>query len=234
MCRNDTQQPNPRPTAADAVEATIVQAWQEQLAQAAKTPVLAATLLRQSRALYDRLVAVYRELLALSRQRRRKLLRTLGTSLAGAALLVALGSTPAAWAASITVDGSCTLVDAITAANTDTATGGCAAGSGADTITLTGDVTLTSANNGDNGLPLIRSAVTIEGDGHTIARAASAPAFRIFDVESPGNLTLNATTIMGGALVGQNTGGAIRNNYGTVVTVSLHGKDERGAHLELG
>ena len=34
------------------------------------------------------------------------------------------------YAASIAVDSSCSLTDAITAANTDTATGGCAAGSG--------------------------------------------------------------------------------------------------------
>ena len=33
-------------------------------------------------------------------------------------------------AASIAVDSSCSLTDAITAANTDTATGGCIAGSG--------------------------------------------------------------------------------------------------------
>jgi hypothetical protein len=84
-------------------------------------------------------------------------------SLAGAALTfaLALGQVPAAQAASITVSGSCTLVDAISAANSDTATGGCAAGSGADTIILSDNVTLTSVNNmgfggtGNNGLPEI-------------------------------------------------------------------------------
>ena len=53
-------------------------------------------------------------------------------------------------AASITVDksavddtnGTCELADAITAANTDTATNGCTAGSGADTITLGVNITL--------------------------------------------------------------------------------------------
>ena len=50
------------------------------------------------------------------------------------------------WAATIIVDEtSCTLGDAITAANTDAAVGGCTAGSGADTIELTTDVTLTEA-----------------------------------------------------------------------------------------
>ncbi|MEZ4561033.1 MAG: hypothetical protein R2851_29580, partial [Caldilineaceae bacterium] len=42
--------------------------------------------------------------------------------------------TQTAYAATISVDGTtCTLADAITAANSDTATGGCVAGSGADT-----------------------------------------------------------------------------------------------------
>src|SRR5262245_24557527 len=118
---NDKYQPRPASTE-DAVEAAIAQAWQEQLARRAQKPALAATLLRQSRALYDRFVAAYRQLLALGRPRRRKLLRKLGTSLAGVALALALSQTPAAYAAGITVDGAtCTLVDAITAANTDTA-----------------------------------------------------------------------------------------------------------------
>jgi len=60
-------------------------------------------------------------------------------------------------AGGITVSGACTLTDAITAANNDTATGGCPAGSGADTITLTADVNLTSA------LPTITSEITLEG-----------------------------------------------------------------------
>lgn len=61
------------------------------------------------------------------------------------------------------MDGTaCTLADAITAANTDTAKGGCPAGSGADTITLQADAVLAAA------LPAITSAVTIEGGGHKI------------------------------------------------------------------
>jgi len=125
-------------------------------------------------------------------------------SLAAAALAfaLALGGVPTAHAAGITVGGSCTLVDAITAANTNTATGGCAAGSGADTITLSGNVVLTSVNNsntqGANGLPVVTSAITIAGNGATISRAGSSPDFRIFEVVSTGDLTLNDTTISGG------------------------------------
>jgi len=57
-------------------------------------------------------------------------------SLGGIALLYALGQIPPALAAPIDVGGACTLVDAITAANADQVAGGCAAGSGVDTITL--------------------------------------------------------------------------------------------------
>lgn len=103
---------------------------------------------------------------------------------------------PASPAGTIVVDGTCTLADAITAANTDTATGSCPAGSGADTIDLTVDVTLTSA------LPTITSQIILNGNGHTIARDAAAAQFRILYVYSSGNpganLTLNQVTITGG------------------------------------
>ena len=41
------------------------------------------------------------------------------------------------------MNDSCTLWNAIVAASTDRERAGCSAGSGADTITLTGDVTVT-------------------------------------------------------------------------------------------
>lgn len=72
-----------------------------------------------------------------------------------AALLLAAST---AQAATITVDGTvCTLADAITAANTDVAVGGCVAGSGVDTIILQQDVLLAAK------LPEITSAIIIEG-----------------------------------------------------------------------
>ncbi len=78
-----------------------------------------------------------------------------------AALLLAAS---AAQAADITVDGTnCTLADAITAANTDASAGNCPACSGADTITLQADVTLTAY------LWQISSTITIEGGGHFIS-----------------------------------------------------------------
>ena len=90
---------------------------------------------------------------------RRALQRHWGVPLATLALWLALGQLPAL-AATIPVGGACTLVEAITAANTDTATGGCPAGSGADTIVLPpgSTQTLTKVDNdtfGPTGLPVV-------------------------------------------------------------------------------
>ena len=77
-------------------------------------------------------------------------------------------------AATIPVGASCSLINAVTAANTDTATGGCPAGSGADTIVLpqgSTQILTTAVNNstyGPTGLPIISSAITIAGQGRTI------------------------------------------------------------------
>jgi len=101
------------------------------------------------------------------------------------------------WAATIIVDETtCTLVDAITAANTDTATGGCPAGSGADTIELMTDVTLTEADNDGNGLPVVVTDITIHGGGFTIERDDAAPPFRLLLVS--GTLSLNDMTLENG------------------------------------
>lgn len=135
----------------------------------------------------------------------------LGAALAGLALTLLLTSAPAQ-AATIPADGTtCTLVDAITAANTDTATGGCTAGNGADTIELQGNVTLVNAI-GFAGLPEITSVITLNGNGFTIARDAGAPDFVIVSLAGSGNLTLNGTTISGGRL---GSGGGI-TNFGTL------------------
>ena len=116
---------------------------------------------------------------------------------------------------------ACDLIDAINAANSDSASGTCPAGSGADTITLLSDITLSAINNtnnfGSNGLPQITSDITIEGDGHTLSRAAGASLFRFFDVDASGTLTLNRLTLHNGDALDANASiaGAIFN-WGTV------------------
>jgi hypothetical protein len=136
----------------------------------------------------------------------------MAAGLLGAALLLAMGRSPTAHAATITVSPVCTLRDAITAANTDTATGGCLAGSGADTIVLSGDTYAYSAEfapGSGNALPAISSEITIEGHGSTISRSGTSDDFRILYVGPDGDLTLNETTISGGSTSAR--GGGILN-----------------------
>ncbi len=104
------------------------------------------------------------------------------------------------FAADIDVGTGCTLAQAISSANADQSnrdTGNCDPGSGADTITLSGDVTLSTA------LPNITSTITIEGGEFTID---GNNAHRIFDVRN-GNLTLNSLTLTKGYA---DNGGALR------------------------
>jgi hypothetical protein len=95
---------------------------------------------------------------------------------------------------------SCAASDLIAAITAVNATGG--------TVNLLPGCiyTLTSANNDSNGLPVINNAVTVNGAGDTITRS-SATLFRIFEVDAPGNLTLNNLTLSNGH--SPNLGGAI-------------------------
>ena len=80
---------------------------------------------------------------------------------------------------------TCTLHDQILAANTDRRAGQCPAGSGADTISLTQDITLSTR------LPRITSALTIEGNGHSISGDERFPIFIVDNARlTVRNLTL--------------------------------------------
>ena len=124
-----------------------------------------------------------------------------------------MAAMPQARAATIAVDNAdCTLIEAIRNANSDSTNGdnGCAAGSGADTIRLPAGstVTLTQSlneltapfGNSFTGLPLVTSTITIEGNGSTVTRDASAPEFRILRIASGGNLTIQRLTVSNGFL----------------------------------
>ena len=87
----------------------------------------------------------------------------------------------------------CNLSFQIIAANQDRWIGACPPGSGADTIELTEDVTLTEP------LPRITSDIAIEGNGYTIS---GDKRFRIFDVER-GNFTLRDLTLADGNAQGE-------------------------------
>jgi hypothetical protein len=107
------------------------------------------------------------------------------------------------------------LIDDINAAN---------AAGGVNTITLTAPpsqpYTLTSAYgsnpDGATGLPTIAAHddLTIVGNGDSIARGVSAPAFRLLDVAPGASLTLESVTLQGGLAFGSGVsaeGGAIFN-----------------------
>ena len=126
------------------------------------------------------------------------------------AVVAAAVAANVATAGTITVGPGCTLADAITAANTDAATGGCAAGSGDDAIVLApgGVYTLTAVADtvdGPNGLPTVTSPITVLGNGATIERSAATgtPEFRIFNVKrlplgDDPSLRLEGLTLRGG------------------------------------
>ena len=107
------------------------------------------------------------------------------------------------YAADIRLSSRCTLADAIIAANLDRAEGDCPTGRGADTITLTRDITL------DGGLPKITSDITIEGGGYTIS---GDNRWRIF-YNDGGALTINDLTMTKGRAEGaliSNADGALK------------------------
>ena len=131
-----------------------------------------------------------------------------GPKLAILLMLLALAcmfAIPSVNAADITVADDCTLADAIEAANTDTAVGGCPAGDGADTISLSADIKLAEAT------PLITTEIVIAGNGHTIDGAGE---FEIFRVGEEGKLDVSGLTFTNG--FGEN-GGAISVAYGDIV-----------------
>ena len=108
----------------------------------------------------------------------------------------------------IYADRSCSLHDAIRAANRDRSVGSCAAGRGADTIVLQTDARLWAT------LPRIESTITIEGGGNTISGDGR---YRIFEVARGASLTVRNVTIADGYAADDGTlnlvgdGGAILN-----------------------
>ncbi len=201
-------------------DGTVLEAWREQVTAATETPWLAQELVRRGDALLPQFTSWYTYLRRLPRRTRRALQRQAALSLGGMALLFALGQAPAQ-AALLEVDGAtCNLVNAITAANTDTATNGCPAGSGPDILRLEPPgrtITLTQADHtgdrGSSGLPVITSHITITGPG-TIERAENAPEFRIFEVDALGVLALENMTVRNGvdtAQEGIRGGGIVAN-----------------------
>ena len=107
----------------------------------------------------------------------------------------------------ITVNGNCSLHDAIKAANEDRAVNGCPAGDGADLILLKKDITLITR------LPDITSDILIEGNGFAIS---GDNTYRIFYVGA-GGFVINELTLSKGR---DHDGGAIRVRPGGSLIVN--------------
>ena len=103
--------------------------------------------------------------------------------------------------------GLCSLPDAITAANTDTATGGCPAGSGDDTISLTTNHALSAS------LPDVTSTITIDGGYYTISMPGTVQMIRIAE---NGDLRLSQVRVKKSDRVQRDGPGGFIDNSGTL------------------
>jgi hypothetical protein len=145
-------------------------------------------------------------------------------------LIALLASSVAAQANTIIVNGaSCTLQNAITAANADTPIGGCPSGGGPDTIKLTANIILDTVDNetdGPNGLPSLTSQLILNGQGHIITRANDfgTPEFRIIHIAQTGSVEIIKTVINHGVVIDRGAdvwhGGALFNRGTLVLTDS--------------
>jgi hypothetical protein len=126
--------------------------------------------------------------------------------------------------------GGAGLIAAVNAAN--------AAGGGTISLAPRCTYTLTAVGSsgplGPNGLPIVRTRITIAGSHSTITRSSSQQ-FRILEVDGPGgNLSASALTISGGDTAGP--GGGVFNNAGTLTLNSsvVTGNASEGGMMSAG
>lgn len=165
-----------------------------------------------------------------------RLITSLGALLAGAIPCVAgaaqmrVPSEPAGCQTNAANNFFCTLREAIEAANRTPE---------ADLIVLSaGEYVLETADHfkeGDNALPAIVDALTIEGHGAVIRRSSKqgTPPFRLFRVEKSGDLTLKNVTLRNGATPLRFDGAAVWSVGALTIESSVlednHSGDDGGA-----
>jgi hypothetical protein len=135
--------------------------------------------------------------------------RTLfGFAFAGSALLVVgLSSASPAYAAKSGGTVPCSATALIAAVNSANASGG-----GTLNLSAGCTYTLTTPDNGENGLPVVTTRIGVNGNGATIN---GSDAVRIFEVDGPGgNLSLQNVTLTHGSA--SDFGGAILNSNGAL------------------
>jgi CSLREA domain-containing protein len=134
--------------------------------------------------------------------------------------------------------GTCSLREAVQAANIDAAFGGCHKGIGSDTIVLksgeTYDLMISGADDANTAGDLdITSTVTIAPRHGRRAIIDANDVSRVFDVVDPGRLELFRLSITGGmsSTAEGSEGGAIRNYDGklTVSASRITGNDATGS-----
>ncbi|MFD5792352.1 hypothetical protein ACFWIO_02255 [Streptomyces diastatochromogenes] len=82
--------------------------------------------------------------------------------------------------------------------------------------------TVTTSVGANNGLPAVTGSYSINGYNTTIARstASGTPTFRLFTVESGGDLTLNSLSVRFGNVPGDSGGGVLVTGGGSTLTVN--------------
>ena len=119
-------------------------------------------------------------------------------------------------------NGTCSLREAVTATNIDTAFNGCTGGTGDDVIALpAGTYSLTRSGvdgsnvNGDlDFLETVLDSTSLVGAGTVVI--SSAGSDRVLDHVTDGGLDINNVTIAGGNAQGVADGGGIRNQNGNL------------------
>ena len=170
----------------------------------------------------------------------------LGTAIV--AILTTVGAASPAVCAILTVDtlsteapvvnGNCTLIEAIQAANSDVAVDACLAGNGEDEVRLpAGEMVFTVPfAGGSSALPAIDVFITIRGTGTapTVLRRSSSANFRFFDVGvGPGAiLALVHLELRGGLVVGED-GGAVRSRSASLELTDCLLRDNRAASFVI-
>ncbi len=166
---------------------------------------------------------------ALPRRMRWMLHRSWKQSLGGLALFLALGQAPAL-ASTIFVGGPCTLAEAVTSANQDLALGGCTTGSGGDSIVLPVNSLQTVRTVRPSGL-IIRTPITIIGNGSTIRRIGDDDDSRVFTV-TVSALTLQSVAVSGTDDDDLDGDDGLRDDNGLGDDDGL-GEDDRGGDDDL-
>ncbi len=141
------------------------------------------------------------------------------------------GEEPPPPVGTIRVDDNCSLFDAVTAANTDTATNGCTAGQpGRDRILLTGNVLVPPNPDSFIALPAILTPILLDGAGFTIASSSDETPI---EVQASGELETTDVRITGGGDGIRNRGTLIIGDETIITGNSDDGIDNDASTAEL-